>query len=360
MKPPFVVFALPRSRTAWLSRFLTAGDWYCGHEELRHARTSEDVKAWLSLPNTGTVETAGAPWWRTLRKYRPDANVVVVHRPVGEVIDSLMRLDTKGAGSFDRRALSNGMEHHAAKLRQISARWPNALSVEFSDLADEETGKAIYEHCLPYEHERTRWKHLSRVNIQCSMPHLIRYVEAFRPQMEKLATVTKFQTIADLRSSRVSPPIGVTLQVEPFETFIRDARGLIADHLVKVGERPDNVDGKNLPLMQVISDMGNMQIVTARSNGRMFGYLMTILSPSLEAHDLKTAIETTFYASDDIPGLGMKMQRFSLEKLRESGRADEIFFRAGPRGSGPRMGAIYKRLGALPDGELYRLNLRAN
>ncbi len=28
---PFVVFGLPRSRTAWLSRFLTYGDWVCGH-----------------------------------------------------------------------------------------------------------------------------------------------------------------------------------------------------------------------------------------------------------------------------------------------------------------------------------------
>ena len=72
MTPPFVVYALPRSRTFWLSRFLCYAEWNCGHDEIRHARSLDDVRAWFSQSYTGTVETAAAPWWRLIQRLRPD------------------------------------------------------------------------------------------------------------------------------------------------------------------------------------------------------------------------------------------------------------------------------------------------
>jgi hypothetical protein len=52
----------------------------------------------------------------------------------------------------------------------------------------------------------------------------------------------------------------------------------------------------------------------------------------------------------------MKLQRASLAALRERG-VDEVVMRAGHRGSGPRLGTIYRRLGAEEFGNLYRLEL---
>jgi hypothetical protein len=206
----FVIFALPRSRTAWLSRFLSYGDWNCGHDELRHARSLEDVKAWLSMPNTGTAETLASPWWRTLRKLRPDAKVVIVRRPIGEVVDSLSRV----AGiSVNKAALASGLTKFDAKLTQIAARWPGALEVSFASLDEAATCKAIFEHCLPYPFDLRWWENIAPINIQCSVPHLIRYIDAFRPQIEKLAKVAKFDAIADMMAARkLVEPIGVTLQ----------------------------------------------------------------------------------------------------------------------------------------------------
>ena len=57
--PPFLVLALPRSRTFWLSRFLAFGGWDCGHDQLRFMRGMEDVKAWLGTPCFGSVENHG-------------------------------------------------------------------------------------------------------------------------------------------------------------------------------------------------------------------------------------------------------------------------------------------------------------
>lgn len=88
----------------------------------------------------------------------------------------------------------------------------------------------------------------------------------------------------------------------------------------------------------------------------MFGYLMTVISPSLEEENSLTTTQGTFYASPDIPRLGMKLQQAAVEAMRAAG-VGEAFYRAGPRGDGPRMGAVYRRLGAEDAGQLFRLPL---
>lgn len=354
MTAPFLILALPRSRTAWLSRFTSYGEWSCGHEEARHMRNLDDVKAWLSQPCTGTAETSIGQWWRLIPKLAPDARIVVVRRPVGEVLDSLSRVC-----AFDAPTMAAGLRHLDAKLDQIEVRLKNVLSVRYADLSNEDTCRQVFEHCLPYQHVHGWWALLDQANIQVSMGSLIRYAEAFRPQMAKLAKMATHAIRADLALRRVRAPDGMTFQQETFDCWFGDAQNLIAEHLVQVDETPDNAQSKNLALMRTLDEMGNMQIVTARSNGRMFGYLMTVLSPSLESPGLKSSIHTTFFASKEYPGLGMKLQREALIGLKERG-IDEVFMRAGPRGSGPKMGALYQRLGAEKDGELFRLNLRGH
>ena len=88
----------------------------------------------------------------------------------------------------------------------------------------------------------------------------------------------------------------------------------------------------------------------------MFGYLMAIISPSLESPDVVSALHTTFFADGTFPGLGMRLQRASIAALREKG-VGEVFMRAGVRGSGPKMGALYQRLGATDYGRMFTLSL---
>lgn len=350
---PFVIFGLPRCRTFWLSRFLTYNGWNCGHEELRHVRSIEDVKTWLSLPATGTAETAAAPWWRTLHQIAPNARVVIVRRPVDEVIASLMRLGI----AFDPAILTATIKKLAAKLDQIERRWPGAISVTYDDLRHEETCKRVFEHCLPFRHDHAWWEAASALNLQADMPALIRYMLAYQPQLEKVAAMVRQKTLVTLHARPVVAPDGITIQAEPFATFFADAQELFRDHLVSVGESPDVAASKNIPLMQKMDDLGGMQVMTARSNGRIFGYLMTLIGPCWEDQKKTTAVHTTFYADKGFPGLGLKLQRAALAALKCRG-IDELYMRAGPRGAGPRSSAIYRRLGALPDGELFKLELQ--
>lgn len=354
---PFVVLGLPRSRTFWLSRFLTYRDWSCGHEELRHLRSLDDARLWLSQECVGTCETAASPWWRLLLKYRPDVRIVIVRRPVAEVVDSLLSIDMGSAGSFERDSLTALMKGLDAKLAQIERRLPAALTIRFEDLRSEQICAAIFEHCLPYKHDAQRWRALSKRNMQCSMPTLLRYMAAFAGPLEKLRSMAKQATLTEFAKRPVTTSDGLTIAQEPFELFLRDGVSLFAEHSLSVGEPANSYLSKNIALMRTLEANGSLKVTVARSNGRMFGYLMTVIAPSLEATNLTTAIHTAFYASPEFPGLGMKLQRAALTGLRES-NIGELFLRAGPRGSGPRMASLYRRLGAEDDGQMFRLALR--
>lgn len=282
----------------------------------------------------------------------PDVRVAVVRRSVDEVVESFMRL-----GRFDRDRLVPMMRRLDSKLDQIEARWPAVLSLRFDDLEREETCARLFEFCLPHRHNHAWWSALAPRNVQINMEALLRYYTVYEPQLTKLTKIAKQMSLALMATRPAGELEGITIQQETFETFYRDGRALFADHLVQVGEAPDNHAAKNIPMMAVLDGLGAMHIMTARCNGRMFGYLMSVLSPSMERRDVMTAIQTTFYASQEFRGLGMKLQRESVASLRALG-VGEIYMRAGTRGDGPRMGTLYKRLGAAETGQLYMIDLK--
>jgi hypothetical protein len=325
----------------------------CGHEELRHIRSLDDVTAWFSQPNIGTAETAAAPWWRLLDRFASGARILIVRRPVSEVVDSLMNIPGL---SFDRAVLERTISKLDRKLDQIEARCANVLSVNFDALNEESVCAVAFEHCLPHAHDHEHWARLAPVNIQMDMPALMRYAQAYQPALDKVAAIAKHQTLAAMATRKPVEPEGITFQTETFDAWLDGAAKLFDDHLVAVGEAPSNWQNKNIGLMQRIYDAGAMQIMTARCNGRMFGYLMTLIAPSLTSEDLTTATHTTFYADSAFPGLGLKLQRAALRDLKKRG-VNEVFLEAGQRGSGPRLSMLYKRLGALDYSQVYRMQL---
>src|SRR4029079_9933596 len=127
MASPFVIFSMPRSRSFWLSRFLSYGPWQCGHDEARHCRSLDDVTSWLSQPFTGTVETAAAPFWRLLPE---GGRVVTLRRPVDDVLGSTRRTGME----FDDAPMTAMLRDTERKLNQIEARLPNVLAVTFANL----------------------------------------------------------------------------------------------------------------------------------------------------------------------------------------------------------------------------------
>jgi hypothetical protein len=355
--PPFVVFAMPRSRSAWLARFLSFGEWHCGHEELLNARSLEDVKAWLSQPCTGTVETSAAPFWRLLRRYSPpggdDVRVVVVRRPVDEVVASFLRLPL----GFSEATLVPLLRRLDAKLAQIEQRMGDVVSVTFAELGTEDGCRRVWEHVLPYPHQPAWWAACSQVNIQMDMRACVRKYRAYAPQLQKLALTAKQQTIAGMAKPDDTGLDGVTFQCEPFDVFYRDAAALFQEHLVQTEQSPDAYLSKNIPLLRMLDNAGALHVMTGRCNGRMFSYLVSVVGPSLDSPDEIMAEQTIFFADPSFPGLGLRTQRAAVADLKARA-IDRVILRAGHRGSGPRLGSLFRRMGAEPFGQIYRMSLK--
>lgn len=312
----------------------------------------QDVKAYFSLPKTGTVETAAAPYWRYIQTHQPDIKMVVVRRPVEEAVESAMR-----TGIFDRDLITKVMIKADKKLDQIEQRVEGIMSVRYDDLQHEHTCQAIFEHCLPYPHDRAWYEAMVPLNLQINLQQMVDYYNAFEPQLTKLAKIAKYQMIADFgRKEPVDRDDGIVIKEEDFEAVYRDGRKLLEEHCALSGEPPDSVDTKNIPLLREIEKRGGMHVMTARCNGKMFGYVMSIVSQSVNSMDILGGAEVTFYASKEFPGLGMKLQRASIEAMRQKGITD-LFFHTGNLADGPRSSTLYRRLGAVKSGEMYRLSL---
>jgi hypothetical protein len=150
----------------------------------------------------------------------------------------------------------------------------------------------------------------------------------------------------------------VSIKEETTDDWFRDCQHLFRQHCADVEEHPDNWLNKNWGLFKKLHALGYLQVMIARSNGKAFGYLMTLISPSLESTKGLIAQHTTLFASKEFPGLGLKLQRAALANLKSKG-VGEVVMRAGVRGDGERISSLYRRLGAEDFGRMYRVELGA-
>ena len=350
--PPFLILGLPRSRTAWLSKFLSYGPWICGHDELRHCRTLEDVTSWFMQPYIGSAETLGAPWWRLVPKLVPGCRVLVVRRPVAEVVDSVLRL---GIPTDQRPGLLQRLRTADAKLDQVEARLPRVVTVRYQDLAQPETCREVFEHCLEMPFDLAWWQYWNSIRVEADTRAVLRHFAAYWVQMHRLAVEARHQILADLtaRPDRVGD--GLVIQEESFEPVYREGQEMFEDHCVASGEAPDAWTRENIPVLETMDRMGLLQVMTARANGKLFGYLVTMVGSLLTDSADRSATHTLFYASPAWPGAGLRLQRAALAALKAKG-VEEVYMRSG-LGPGSRVEVLYRRLGAEPEGRLFKIKL---
>lgn len=113
---PFVVFALPRSRTAWMAAFLG-----CAHDALIGGTSLDDLCAVIA--RRGSIETALAPAWRAIRDRLPTVRFVVVRRSVADVMESAKRIGWNFPASY--------LSDQVRCLEEISAQ-PGTVTVDFA------------------------------------------------------------------------------------------------------------------------------------------------------------------------------------------------------------------------------------
>lgn len=160
MSNRFLILALPRSRTAWLANFLTQGPIACCHEPFAECRTPDMLRSIIDAQGAefnGASDTFGAFWFEQLKEILDDPKVVVIRRPMDQVLKSLEKLGHPADGL---EIFSEGLD---------AAERDGALSIPFYDLDSRIACQAIQAHVAPHTPFNVqRFEMLRRLNIQIS------------------------------------------------------------------------------------------------------------------------------------------------------------------------------------------------
>ena len=176
----FFILSLPRSRTAWLANFLTYENAYCFHEGLlESSRVAALSRLFASTgkPIVGNSDCGNVLFVDELRASFPEAKLVIVERPLGEVVDEL---NDMGLSNFDPETLEYA-DHQLA----LAKRTQTALVVKFRDM-DENACRHIWHHCIGTPFDENRWRMLDGLDIQIILSKKLEAIRRNGSNLESL------------------------------------------------------------------------------------------------------------------------------------------------------------------------------
>jgi hypothetical protein len=166
---PFIVFALPRSRTAWMANFLRYGSYDCHHDPHNGFKSVVDLVRFLTTPWNGASDSAMALLWPEISRCAPDGRYAVVRRPIEDVRQSALAVGLPVPDGVLERldwALTQ-VEKHRGVLR-----------LDYDELDTYAGCAALFEHCLDRPLPHSWWDGLKNANIQIPVPLMMRRAAA--------------------------------------------------------------------------------------------------------------------------------------------------------------------------------------
>jgi len=338
--PPFVIFGLPRSRTAWLTQWLrlASGGARIGHDLAIEADT---IDGWLESVYRrvrGTCETGAVEAWPILRQAIPDCRIVTVHRDVTDVAGSLML-----AGA---PAPMDDLNRRAMALQELSEQ-PGVVSIAFAGLADPRLCADLQEHCLSVPFNWQAWRCMEACNVQIDMPtRLARLAE----RADAIAAL-KVELAGRLATSR---PF-VTVGEERWADVAEDCRTLWIKHHAEATEGIEGELSFNPAAVDGLAAQGLWRIFIARVDSRVVGYCCWSHEFNVESNAPNTMAHGPLYIAPEFAShnLGMRLLRVSRETLAADGYR-VLMLHHTMHGRGCRTGLLYSRLGAVEYERRYR------
>ena len=161
---PFVIIGTPRSRTAWLARFLSYRGRTCFHEPSLRFNSEGCLGNFLANDSAAAADCMMSFMARDIRMLRPDCIIVSVRRPLSEIYESFAKL---------------GISVPSWYLEMMDADAASAdvdLAVNFHELNTEATCQSVFETCLNQPMDRAWWLHLKDENIQSDVHETLRLI----------------------------------------------------------------------------------------------------------------------------------------------------------------------------------------
>lgn len=145
----FYITGLPRSRTAWLANLMTNKDSFCFHEPVKYVQQStQEIEEYLDEKTmdyryTGVCDSS-IPFYNDNSFINPDEPLLVVVRPIEEVIESMKKLN--GQSLSHNIQLANKASDNLEKFTEYHT---NKMYVNSEDLDNPSTVESVMRFLTP-------------------------------------------------------------------------------------------------------------------------------------------------------------------------------------------------------------------
>lgn len=160
----FFICALPRSRTAWLSVFLTHGDSFCFHEPAVGMTDFGQFRSLFESTGRSVVGTSdcGNVWIADgLAREFPESRFVVVRNDIDKIRKSLEEMGLPDHGMLEKSAI----------MLDYTVRTHSHISLEADDLSNPGTVKMLCDYVgAPFD--QARFDLLTTLNVQVNTRYL--------------------------------------------------------------------------------------------------------------------------------------------------------------------------------------------
>lgn len=165
MSRPFLILSYPRSRTAWLSKFLTYGITTCIHEPSLYLKNDEDLVRFVTTQNQGGADTGMAMILDKIIAIEPMPAITLVLRDRNDVEQSLGEI---GLLSDESKRILDRIGFGLSRAERMG--FP---TIQFDALHDEKTCADLFRRCVGSEMPKPWFGIWKNKNVVCDTQDII-------------------------------------------------------------------------------------------------------------------------------------------------------------------------------------------
>jgi L-amino acid N-acyltransferase YncA len=138
--------------------------------------------------------------------------------------------------------------------------------------------------------------------------------------------------------------VTITYALEPWATYYRDCEPLWPEHYTEIAVDKDRMPMRpDVATYQALDAAGRLQIVVARDDGRMVGYVLSVIRPHLHYADVLCGYEDAYFLTQSRRRgmVGVKLLREAVRYMQSVGVQKAFFMTKVSLNMGP----IFERMG---------------
>ena len=136
----------------------------------------------------------------------------------------------------------------------------------------------------------------------------------------------------------------ITYALEPWSTYYRDCQALWPEHYEEIAVQKDRMPMRpDVASYEALDAAGRLQVVVAREDGRMIGYVVSVIRPHLHYADVLCGYEDAYFLTKSHRRgmVGVKLLRAAVEHMKRAGVRKAFFMTKAALDMGP----IFERMG---------------